>query len=151
MATQIVGGASLYWPTTTKTPQRRITVSLRGEYTGYRSQRPRNVETLPCHVHARCCPNLAMISVAPRSKVNAIRFNLVIYATGTVNHVTLISVRLLHSTSLERISATHDNVIKWKHFPRYWPFVRRIHRSPVNSRTKASDAELLCFLWSAPE
>ena len=31
----------------------------------------------------------------------------------------------------------HDDVIKWKHFPRYWPFVRGIHRSPVNSRTKA--------------
>ena len=27
----------------------------------------------------------------------------------------------------------HDDVIKWKHFPRYWPFVREIHRSPVNS------------------
>ena len=26
-----------------------------------------------------------------------------------------------------------DDVIKWKHFPRYWPFVRGIHRSPVNS------------------
>ena len=22
----------------------------------------------------------------------------------------------------------HDDVIKWKHFPRYWPFVREIHR-----------------------
>ena len=22
----------------------------------------------------------------------------------------------------------HDSVIKWKHFPRYWPFVRGIHR-----------------------
>ena len=31
----------------------------------------------------------------------------------------------------------HDDVIKWKHFPRYWPIVRGIHRSPV---TKASDA-----------
>ena len=28
---------------------------------------------------------------------------------------------------------THDDVIKWKHSTRYWPFVRRIHRSPVNS------------------
>ena len=27
----------------------------------------------------------------------------------------------------------HDDVIKWKLFPRYWPFVRGIHRSPVNS------------------
>ena len=26
----------------------------------------------------------------------------------------------------------HDDVIKWKHYPRYWPFVRGIHRSPVN-------------------
>ena len=30
----------------------------------------------------------------------------------------------------------HDDVIKWKHFPRYWPFVRGIHRSPVNSQHK---------------
>ena len=31
-----------------------------------------------------------------------------------------------------------------KHFPRYWPFVWRVHRSP------ASNADLWCFLWSAP-
>ena len=30
----------------------------------------------------------------------------------------------------------HDDVIKWKRFPRYWPFVRGIHRSPVNSTHK---------------
>ena len=30
----------------------------------------------------------------------------------------------------------HDDVIKWKHFPRYWPFVRGIHRSPVDSPHK---------------
>ena len=30
----------------------------------------------------------------------------------------------------------HDDVIKWKHFPRYWPFVRGIHRSPMNSLHK---------------
>ena len=30
----------------------------------------------------------------------------------------------------------HDDVIKWKHFPRYWAFVRGIHRSPVNSPHK---------------
>ena len=30
----------------------------------------------------------------------------------------------------------HDDVIKWKHFSRYWPLVRRIHRSPVNSPHK---------------
>ena len=29
-----------------------------------------------------------------------------------------------------------DHVVKWKQFPRYWPFVRGIHRSPVNSPHK---------------
>ena len=33
-------------------------------------------------------------------------------------------------------SCSHDDVIKWKHFPRYWPFVRGIYRSPVNSPHK---------------
>ena len=27
----------------------------------------------------------------------------------------------------------HDDVIKWKHFPRYWSFLRGIHQWPVNS------------------
>ena len=27
----------------------------------------------------------------------------------------------------------HDDVIKLKHFPRYWPFVREIHLSPVKN------------------
>ena len=30
----------------------------------------------------------------------------------------------------------HDDVIKWKHFPHYWPFVRGIQRSPVDSPHK---------------
>ena len=34
------------------------------------------------------------------------------------------------------IHMAHDDVIKWKHFPRYRPFVRGIHRSPVNSPHK---------------
>ena len=30
----------------------------------------------------------------------------------------------------------HDGVSKWKHFPRYWPFVRGIHRWLVDSPYK---------------
>ena len=30
----------------------------------------------------------------------------------------------------------HNNVIKWKRFPPYWPFVRGIHRLPLNSPHK---------------
>ena len=39
----------------------------------------------------------------------------------------------------------HDDVIKWKHFPRYWPFVRGIHRSPVNSPHKGQWCGALMF------
>ena len=31
----------------------------------------------------------------------------------------------------------HDDVIKWKHFLRYWPFVRGIHRSRWIPHTKS--------------
>ena len=36
-------------------------------------------------------------------------------------------------------------VIKWKHFPRYWPFVWGIHRSPVNSPHKGQWRGALMF------
>ena len=39
----------------------------------------------------------------------------------------------------------HDDVIKWKHFPRYWPFMRGIHRSPVNSPHKGQWRGALMF------
>ena len=39
----------------------------------------------------------------------------------------------------------HDDVIKWKHFPRYRPFVREIHRSPVNSPHKGQWRGALMF------
>ena len=45
----------------------------------------------------------------------------------------------------------HDDLIKWKHFPRHWHFLRGIQRSPVVSLTKASDADFWFFLWAAPE
>ena len=48
------------------------------------------------------------------------------------------------------IPSSHDDVIKWKHFPRNWPFVQGIHRSPVNSPqrpvTRSFDIFLIC-VW----
>ena len=43
----------------------------------------------------------------------------------------------------------HDEVIKRKHFPRNWPFVRGIHRSPVNSPHKGQWRGALMFslIW----
>ena len=42
-------------------------------------------------------------------------------------------------------SDVHDDVIKWKHFPRYWPFVMGIHRSPVNFPHKGQWRGALIF------
>ena len=39
----------------------------------------------------------------------------------------------------------HDDVIKWKHFPRYWPFVREIHRPPANFPHKGHWRGVLMF------
>ena len=39
----------------------------------------------------------------------------------------------------------HDDVIQWKHFPRYWPFMWGIHRWPVNSQQKGQWRGTLMF------
>ena len=58
---------------------------------------------------------------------------------------------LRKGTLLATNEENHDDVIKWKHFPRYWPFVRGIRRSPVNSAHKAQRRGALMFslicLW----
>ena len=43
----------------------------------------------------------------------------------------------------------HDDVMKWKYFPRY--FVSGIYRSPVVSPHKDQWRGVWIFLWSAPE
>ena len=42
----------------------------------------------------------------------------------------------MSATSDVPVRITHDDVIKWKHFPRYWPFVRVNHRSQLDSPHK---------------
>ena len=41
----------------------------------------------------------------------------------------------------------HDDVIKWKHFLHYWPFVWGIHRSMVNSPHKGQWRGALVFSY----
>ena len=41
----------------------------------------------------------------------------------------------------------YDDVIKWNHFPRYCPFVRGIHRSPVNSPHKGQWRGALIYFF----
>ena len=44
----------------------------------------------------------------------------------------------------------HDDIIKWKHFLRHWPFVLGIHWSPVNSPHKGQWCRALMFslIWA---
>ena len=55
-----------------------------------------------------------------------------------------------NSQSYTKGQNCHDDVIKCKYFPRYWPFVRGIHRWPVNSPHKGQRClalmySLICF------
>ena len=50
-----------------------------------------------------------------------------------------------HFEQSETQTTDHDDVIKWKLFPRYWPFVRGIHRSLVKSALKGQWRGALMF------
>ena len=39
----------------------------------------------------------------------------------------------------------HDDIIKWKHFPHYWPFVRGIRQSSMNPPHKGQWCRALMF------
>ena len=57
--------------------------------------------------------------------------------TQLLTHWSCVFLALTHRYEVVVGKSTwHDDVIEWKHFPRYWPFVRGIHRSPVNSPHK---------------
>ena len=51
----------------------------------------------------------------------------------------------IHSDNCGQNMHIHDDVIKWNHFPRYWPFVRGNHRPPVNSPHKGQWRGALMF------
>ena len=62
-----------------------------------------------------------------------------------------LQINSLELTPWHRTRTVHDDVIKWKRFPRNWPFVRGIHRSPVNSPHKGQwrGASMFLFLIRA--
>ena len=67
--------------------------------------------------------------------------------TWSMHVVTMKSneITSLHTLISTEFIAQHDDVIKWKHFPRSWPFVRGIHRSTVNSPHKGQWRGALMF------
>ena len=71
-----------------------------------------------------------------------------IYACTIFKWVAVTWLKIGHLDSspiLGYMPCVHDDVIKWKRFPRYWPFVRGIHRSPVNSSHKGQWRGALMF------
>ena len=63
-------------------------------------------------------------------KIDEVILLRLLISSSTVNDLIMMADDILGQVLL------HDDVIKWKHFPRYWPFVRGIHRSPVVSPHK---------------
>ena len=57
----------------------------------------------------------------------------------------------MHNPSQTKQSTVHDDVIKWKHFRVTGHLCREFTAHRRIPRTKASDAELWCFILSAPE
>ena len=59
-----------------------------------------------------------------------------LYRTALAHLVLVWQTSQSHQRAKTRLDDTmtvsHDDVIKWKRFPRYWPFARGIHRSPVD-------------------
>ena len=76
-------------------------------------------------------------------KFTAIYWNTLMNDTNIT--VTIVSVVFGAQSRHDNILENHDDVIKWKHFPRYWPFVRGIHRSPGTSPHKGQWRGALMF------
>ena len=85
--------------------------------------------------------------------INALRdkFMWTFVRNSIISFFVFFSIEKVHLNAPSTRRHSHDDVIKWKHFPRNWPFVRGIHRLRWIPHTKASDAELWCFLWSASD
>ena len=67
------------------------------------------------------------------------------YPLWSCLHYAIDKPGLIIISLLAVLCADHDDVIKWKHFPCYWPFVRGIHRSRVNSPHKGQWLGALMF------
>ena len=75
----------------------------------------------------------------PIKKVTWHHYDINLYSRATKN------VSRHYISKLIYFPFIHDDVIKWKHFPRNWPFVREIHRSPVNFPHKGQWRGALMF------
>ena len=92
---------------------------------------------------SNCISGFMWYVITPPLPCTSMMFSIVGVRTWISNYIPLIMWMwiLIHGPK----SVLHDDVIKWKHFPRYWPSVRGIHRSPVNSPHKGQWRGALMF------
>ena len=64
---------------------------------------------------------------------------------SVIEDLSNVQPRLLLAVTNHLRLILQDDVIKWKHFPRYWPSVPGIHQSPVNSPHKGQWRGALMF------
>ena len=62
-----------------------------------------------------------------------------------IYHYTMQAKKYRNKHMFQDFLSFHDDIIKWKHFLRYWPFVRGIHQSPANSLHKGQWHRALVF------
>ena len=97
-------------------------------YTGITSTCSGNAETPECRA--------LYIHLLPQIRINrslmvvtACRFMLmVIIAANSVVWLSVVIRETMEELYYQNRKSSHDDVMKWKHFPRYWPCVRVIHR-----------------------
>ena len=115
---------------------------------------------LACHMHGdkyihptlyNACNYLSILGLkftnvrkrGPRKSLWLVMLSSAIYFALYIYIYTLIP--LDYNAPGDKQAWNQDDVIKWKHFPRYWPFVSGIHRSPVDSPHKGQWRGALMF------
>ena len=91
--------------------------------------------------------NPIRISWCNHSKTKHIKTISIFHGITRISYIVLVRWRTPFDITFQcRVFVSiHDDVIKWKHFPHYWAFVRGIHRSPVNSLHKGQWRGALVF------
>ena len=91
---------------------------------------------LPLEVYTNVCINIYSMDFATVSECKEL------WWFWKYENIKLTSDKVQQTTTIRKL---HGDVTKWKHFPRYWPFVRGIHRSPVNSPHKCQWRRALMY------
>ena len=94
----------------------------------YRSPEPITYQNFPEFSEVDVSPNLYLGQPITETAIPTNRWSCLIPHWQTYRHQFKTVQQFMYHGVL-----MHDDVIKWKHFPRCWPFVRWIHWSPLNS------------------